>query len=258
MLATNRAISFAMIGLLMAPLSVLACSCKQSNIDEVAHSKDIVLTKLRINSPSITERLRSYFEKPTNSRSYGITVLENYKGTFTASNITASTMDGETDCSRRVSYGETLYIIAHKNSEGYTSNGVSVCNVASEQFAVAVKKEHDNPSDAYKSVDVSHWIQLIKTPTQSFYADTKNVTRDAYGSYIWVLMNDSTEKYKSKKTQLQISCKENMFSVSHDIGYSEFNANGDVLMTTPYAKMNLYKWVPLTDVYSKLVKYTCP
>jgi hypothetical protein len=122
--------------------SAFACSCKQNNIDEVAHSKDIVLTKLKVNSPSITERVRSYFEKPTYSKSYSITVLEDYKGSFTASNITASTMDGETDCSRRVSYGETLYIIAHKNSEGYISNEVNVCNITSEKFAEEVKKEY--------------------------------------------------------------------------------------------------------------------
>jgi hypothetical protein len=122
--------------------SAWGCSCRQKNIDEVANSNDIVLTKLRVNSPSLTERVRSFFEKPTFSKSYSITVLEDYKGTFTASNITASTMDGETDCSRRVSYGETLYIIAHKNSEGYTSNEVNVCNIASEKFAEEVKKEY--------------------------------------------------------------------------------------------------------------------
>lgn len=122
--------------------NAFACSCRPSNIDEVVESKDIILTKLRINSPSLTERVRSFFEKPTFSKSYNITVLEDYKGTFTASKITATTIDGETDCSRRVSYGETLYIIAYKNSEGYTSNEVNVCNIASEKFAEEVKKEY--------------------------------------------------------------------------------------------------------------------
>jgi hypothetical protein len=122
--------------------SAWACSCKQSTIDEVVDSKDIVLTKLRVNSPSLTERVRSFFEKPTYSKSYNITVLEDYKGAFTASTIKASTIDGETDCSRRVSFGEILYIIAYKNSEGYTSNEVNVCNIASEKFAEEVKKEY--------------------------------------------------------------------------------------------------------------------
>lgn len=237
--------------------SAWACSCRDKNVGEVAHSKDIVLTKLRINYPSLTERVFSFFEKPTNAKSYGITVLEDFKGAFTASNITASTFDGETDCSRRVKYGETLYVIAHKSSEGYTSNEVSVCNVTSEKFAEEVKKERANPSIEYKSVDTSDWTQLLKTETQSFFADKNNVTKDAYGSYIWVLMNDSSAKYKSQKRQLKIACKEKMFSASHDIGFSEFNASGDVMMTSPYARMNLYKWSPLTDFYSKLVKYTC-
>lgn len=132
----------ASVATVLIQASAFACSCKQNSVGEVAHSKDIVLTKLRVNSPSITERVRSFFEKPTFSKSYNITVLEDYKGTFTASNITASTIDGETDCSRRVSYGETLYIIAYKNSEGYTSNEVNVCNIASEKFAEEVKKEY--------------------------------------------------------------------------------------------------------------------
>lgn len=237
--------------------SAWACSCKQNSIGEVAHSKDIVLTKLRVNSPSLTERVRSFFEKPTYSKTYSITVLEDYKGAFTASNITASTMNGETDCSRRVSYGETLYIIAYKNSEGYTSNEVSVCNTTSEKFAEAVKNEFANPSYAYKSVDTSDWTQLLKTETQSFYADTKNVTKDAYGSYIWVLMNDSALKHKSHKFQIQISCKEKMYLASHDVMFSESNANGDMLRVSSDLTANSNKWLPLTDLYSKLVKYTC-
>jgi hypothetical protein len=83
------------------------------------------------------------------------------------------------------------------------------------------------------------------------------VTKDAYGSYIWTLFNDSSAKYKSQKIQVQISCKEKMFSVAHDIGFSDLNASGDVLMTTQYAKMNSYRWLPLNDIYTKLLKYTC-
>ena len=233
--------------------SAWACSCEMRNIDEVAHSKGISLTKLKVNSPSITERVRSFFEIPTYSKSYSITVLEDYKGAFTASNITASTMDGETDCSRRVSYGETLYIITHNSSEGYPSNRVSVCNTTSEQFAVAVKKEHENPSDANKSVDISKWTQLSNTSTQSFYADTKNVTKDAHGSYIWILMNDKSTKYKSQKTQIKISCKEKMYIVLSELMFSEFNANGDIGFTKNYER----KWLPLDNFYSKLMKFTC-
>ena len=234
-----------------------ACSCKQNNIDEVAHLKDIVLTKLKVNSPTFIERMRSYFEKSTYLKLYKVTVLENYKGTFTASDITTLTIDGETDCSRRVTYGEIIYIIAHKNKEGYTSNEVNACNMTSEKFAEAVKKEHTNPSDAFKSVDISDWIQLNKTSTQSFYADTKNVTKDAYGVYIWTLINDSSAKYKSQKIQVKISCKEKKFSVSHEIGFSDLNASGDVLMTTLHAKMNSYRWLPINESYTKLLKYTC-
>jgi hypothetical protein len=138
----KQILSFGLLLILMQTSSAFACSCRQRNIDEVVDSKDIVLTKLKVNSPSVTERVRSFFEKPTFSKSYSITVLEDYKGTFTAYNITASTIDGETDCSRRVSYGETLYIIAYKNSEGYTSTEVNVCNIASEKFAEEVKKEY--------------------------------------------------------------------------------------------------------------------
>jgi hypothetical protein len=237
--------------------SAWACSCKQNNIDEVAYLKDIVLTKLKVNSPSFIERMRSYFEKPTYSKTYKVTVLENYKGTFTASDITTLIIDGEADCSSRLTYGEIIYIIVQKNNEGSTSNEVNICNMTSEKFAKAVKKEHTNPSDAYKSVDISEWIQLNKTTTRSIYADTKNVTKDPFGSYIWTLINDSSAKYKSQKIKVQISCNEKMFSISHEIGFSDFNASGDVLMTTVHAKMNTYRWLPLNESYSKLLKYTC-
>ena len=233
--------------------SAWACSCGEQNVDEVTHSKNIGLTKLKVNAPSITERVLSFFEIPTYSKSYSITVLEDYKGAFTASNITASTMDGETDCSRRVSYGEILYIITHNSSENYPSNRVSVCNTTSEQFAAAVKKEHENPSDAYKSVDVSKWTQLSKSSIQSFYADTKNVTKDVHGSYIWILMNDKSTKYKSHKTQIKISCKEKMYIVLSELMFSEFNANGEI----EFAKNYEQKWVPLDNFYSKLMKFTC-
>jgi hypothetical protein len=237
--------------------SAWACSCRDKNVGEVAHSKDIVLTKLRINYPSLTERLFSFFERPTNAKSYSITVLEDVKGKFTASNITASTFDGETDCSRRVKYGETLFVIAHKNSEGYTSNDVNFCNTTTENFAHSVKNEHANPSYAYKSVEPSDWTQLLKTDTQSFYADTKNVTKDEYGSYIWVLMNDSDLMYKSRKYQIKIACKEKMFLASQGSLFSEPNANGSLVRFSFNYLMDSSKWLPLTDLYSKLVKYTC-
>ncbi len=141
----SKLLSHSLISLFLLSSSAFACSCKQNNIGEVAHSKDIVLTKLKINSPSLTERVRSFFEKPNYSKSYSVTVLEDYKGAFTSSKITASTMNGETDCSRRVAYGETLFLIAYKNSEGFTSNEVNACNTTSEKFADAVKKEFGIP-----------------------------------------------------------------------------------------------------------------
>lgn len=248
---------FSFFSLLTFSSTALACTCRDKNVGEVVYSKDIVLTKLRINSPSITERVRSYFAKPTYSKSYGITVLENYKGTFNSSSITASTIDGETDCSRRVTYGETLFLIAYKNSEGYTSNEVNACNTTSEKFSEAVKKELANPSDAYKSVDTFDWMQFKKTETQTFYADIKNVTKDEYGSYIWVLMNASGLNYKSQKFKIQISCKEKMYLASHDVFFSELNANGDVLRMSPDLLMSSNKWLPMNDLYSRLLQYTC-
>jgi hypothetical protein len=252
-LTSRKLFSFSLIALLLFSTSAFACSCRDKIVEEVAYSKDIILTKLRVNSPSISERVHSYFEKPSYSKSYGITVLEDYKGKFTASHITASTVDGETDCSRRVSYGEILYMIAHKNSEGISSNKVSVCNTTSEKFAESVKKEHANPSDAFKAIDTSDWMKLNKTATQSLFADTKNVTKDEYGSYIWVLLNDSSAKYKSQKTQLQISCTEKMYIEKKELMFSELNANGDVR----FAKIYERKWLPLTELYLKLFKYTC-
>jgi hypothetical protein len=241
----------------MVSSSVWACSCRDKSVGEVAHSKDIILTKLRINYPSLAELIRSYFDKPTYSKSYSVTVLKNYKGTFNGTNITASTVDGETDCSRRVSYGETLLLIVYTNSEKFKFNDVNVCTITSEKFAEEVQKENASPSFEYKPVDTSDWIQIHKSATQSFYADTKNVTKDVYGSYIWMLMNDSAMNNKSHKYKVQIACKEKMYFASHDVVFSKQNANGDVLRGSADATMNSKKWLPLNDLYSKLLKYAC-
>ena len=244
--------------LVVASSTALACSCNKSNVEAVAHTSDIVLTKLKVSTPSISERARSLLSPKSSSRTYSVQVIENYKGAYTENTISVNTnLVGSGGCGVAISYGETLNVVAYKDSEGITSNGVSVCNIVSDEFAEKVRQEIKNPNEAYKSVDSSSWLQFHKNDAQTAYADTKRVTKDEYGSYIWVLLNDTSANVKSQKTKLHIACKEKMFTVDHEVSFSDYNANGKVLKASNFGRHEQYQWLPLTDVYSKLLKYTC-
>lgn len=238
--------------------NAFACSCYKSNVEAVAHTSDIVLTKLKVSTPSIADRARSLLSSKSRSRIYSVQVIKNYKGEYAENTISVDTnVVGSGGCGVAISYGETLNVVAYKDSEGVTSNGVGICNIVSDEFAEKVKQEIKNPKEAYKSVDTSSWLQFHKSISQTFFADTKRVTKDEYGSYIWVLLNDTSANVKSQKTRLQISCKEKMFTVNHEVNFSDFNASGKILNASNFGREEQYQWLPLTDVYSKLLSYTC-
>ena len=242
--------------LIMTSSSALACTCSKINADSVAYANDIVLTKLKVSTPSITEWVRSFVPPKSSSRIYSVQVIENYKGEFSASTISVATYVGG-GCGVVVNYGDILNVVAYKDSEGVTSTSVGICNVVSDEFAEKVRKEIKTPNEVYKSVDTNSWFQFHKSIAQTFYADTKHVTKDEYGSYIWVLLNDTSENVKSQKTRLKISCKEKMFTVDHEVSFSEYNANGKVLNVSNFGNEKQYQWLPLTDLYSKLLAHTC-
>ena len=248
---------FVALSFVLGCSSAFACSCRMNNAEEVAHRSDMVLTKLKISTPSITERVRSLVPSTSHSRTYAIEVIENYKGTYTSKSISANTNIGIGGCGREVFYGDTINVISRIDDKGITSDGVSVCNMVSDEFAEKVKQEIKNPNQAYDSVNTSSWTQFHKTNTQTFFADTKHVTKDEYGSYIWILMNDKSQKVKSQKTKIHIACKEKMFTVDHEVSFSDYNANGKVLNASNFGRQEQYQWLPLTDVYSKLLMYTC-
>jgi len=242
----------------VASTSAFACSCNKNNVEGVAHKSDIVLAKLKVSTPSISERFRSFLSSVGRSRIYSVQVLENYKESFTANTIIVDTnIVGSGGCGVAISYGETLNVVAHKNSEGVISNGVDICNIVSDEFAEKVRQEIKNPDEAYKSVDTSSWILFHKSNTQTFLADTKRVTKDEYGSYIWVLTNDAATNVKSQKTKIHFSCKEKMFIVEHEVSFSDYNANGKVLTASNFGRGEQYHWLPITHIYSKLIKYIC-
>ena len=237
--------------------NAFACSCNKSNVEAVAHTSDIVLTKLKVSTPSIAQRARSLMPSKSRSRIYSVQVIENYKGAYTENTISVDTnIVGSGGCGVTVNYGDMLNVVAYKNSEGITSNGVSVCNIVSDEFAEKVRKEIKTPNEAYISVETNSWQQFHKSNSQTFYADTKRVTKDEYGSYIWVLLNDATTT-KSQKTRLHFACKEKMFTIEHEVSFSEFDAKGKVLTASNFGRQEQYQWLPLTDVYSKLLSYTC-
>ncbi len=244
--------------LTLSAFKALACSCNKNNVEGIAHKSDIVLTKLKVSTPSIAERARSLIPSKSRSRIYSVQVIENYKGSYTENTISVDTnVVGSGGCGVTVNYGDTLNVVAYKNSEGISSNGVSVCNIVSDEFAEKVRKEIKKPNEAYNSVETNSWQQFHKSNSQTFYADTKRVTKDEYGSYIWVLMNDKAANVKSQKTKIHISCKEKMFIVEHEVSFSDYNANGKVLNASNFGRQEQYQWLPLTDLYSKLLSYTC-
>jgi hypothetical protein len=238
--------------------NALACSCNKSDVEAVAHTSEIVLSKLKVSTPSIAERARSLIPSKNRSRIYSVQVIENIKGAYTANTISVGTNNvGSGGCGVNVDYGDTLNVVAYKDSEGITSNSVSVCNIVSDEFAEKVRNEIKTPNEAYNSVETNSWQQFHKSNSKTFYADTKRVTKDEYGSYIWVLMNDASANVKSQKTRLHFACKEKMFTIEHEVSFSEFDAKGKVLTANNFGRQEQYEWLPLTDLYSRLLSYTC-
>lgn len=243
--------------LVISSCSVFACTCKKNNVEAVAHTSEIVLTKVKVSTPSITEWARSFLPTKSNSRIYSVKVVENYKGEYTENTISVNTnIVGSGGCGVSVDYGDTLNVVAYKSSEGITSNGVSICNLVSDEFAQKVKKEIKNPNEAFSSVDTNSWHQFHKNNSQTYYAETKRVTKDEYGSYIWVLMNDSSVM-KSQRSKIHISCKEKMFIIDKEVTFNDLNAKGKIFAANNFDRQKDYQWQPLTDLYLKLLSYTC-
>jgi hypothetical protein len=233
-----------------------ACSCGKKSAETIAHTDGIVLTKLKISTPSIIERLRLFALSSNHERIYSVEVIENYKGEFISKNIRVNANVDGGACGFSLVYGDILNIVAQKNGDDLISNYVGVCNIVSDEFVEMTTKEIKNPSKAYNSVEVSSWKQFYSSGLQTFYADTKRITKNNYGSYIWILMNDSST-LKSQKTRLHILCREKVFSIDHEVGFSEFDAKGKILTANNFGKQGQYEWLSLTDIYSKLLKYTC-
>lgn len=236
-----------------ATTNAFACSCKSTQVDEIVYTHGLGLSKIQVAEFDWIKKVRSLFNsKQEFIRTYKVKVLENYKGSIDTDYITIYGHGEDGDCGFDVGYGDVLYVITPINN-WIIPNEVSVCNRVSQRFAEELKAELKSPSNLYDSVDTSDWTLVNKASNHSLYADTKNVTKDEYGSYIWLLLNGGMSDFKSHKSKIQIACKEKMFSVSHEIGFSEYNAKGNVLMT----KKKGYKWMPLTSEYSKLLKYMC-
>lgn len=70
----------------------------------------------------------------------------------------------------------------------------------------------------------------------------KSITKDEYGSHIWVLLNDASSEAKSKKTHLQIDCKAKMHTIESEHKFSEENANCKLLFTENYGTNEIYSW----------------
>lgn len=253
-----KKIRYAFIGItFFASASAFACSCTDIHVEHVAYMERFGLSKIKVNDVSLLDKTRSYFKKKEHTRTYSVKVLEDVKGKFISNSIKIDGFLGDGSCGMEVGYGEELFVITYKDDKKTSLTDVGVCNTVSESFAEKVKAELKSPNTLYNSVETSDWTLINKASNHSLYADTKNVTKDEYGSYIWLLRNGGLTNFKSHKSKIQISCKEKMFTVSHEIGFSEYNAKGDVVLTHNYQVHNRYKWNPITTEYAKLLKFTC-
>jgi hypothetical protein len=251
-------IKYVFIGIaLFASTNTFACSCPDIHVEHVAYMERFGLSKIKVNDVSLLEKARSYFKKKEYTRTYSVTVLEDIKGKFISNSIKINGFIGDGSCGKEVSFGEELFVITYKDDIRTSLTDVAVCNTRNEVFAEEVKAELKSPSSLYNSVETLDWTLINKASNHSLYADTKNVTKDDYGSYIWLLRNGGLADFKSQKSKIQIACKEKMFSVSHEIGFSGYSANGNVVLTQNYQAMSRYKWNPLTAEYAKLLKFAC-
>jgi hypothetical protein len=237
--------------------NTFACSCPDIHVEHVAYMERFGLSKIKVNDVSLLAKASSYFKKKEYTRTYSVTVLEDIKGKFISNSIKINGFIGDGSCGKEVSFGEELFVITYKDDIKTSLTDVAVCNTRNEVFAEEVKAELKSPSSLYNSVETLNWTLINKASNHSLYADTNNVTKDEYGSYIWLLRNGGLANFKSHKSKIQIACKEKMFSVSHEIGFSDYNAKGDVVETHNYQAHKRYEWLRLTPEYSKLLKHVC-
>lgn len=242
---------------LIASENAFACSCPDIHVEHVAYMERFGLSKIKVDDVSLLEKARSYFKKKEYTRTYNVTVLDDIKGKFISNSIKINGFVGDGSCGKEVGFGEELFVITYKDDRKTSLTDVAVCNTRNEVFAEEVKAELKSPSSLYNSVETLNWTLINKASNHSLYADTKNVTKDEYGSYIWLLRNGGLANFKSHKSKIQIACKEKMFSVSHEIGFSDYNAKGAVVLTHNYQAHNRYEWLRLTPEYSKLLKHVC-
>ena len=236
--------------LLMTSASAYACSCKKFWIEDIANQKNLLLTKIQILQRS--------------SSTHKVKVLEDIKGNYPYDYIDVN--EGVTNngsCGVTIKENSEIYVVNEVINKK-TSHDANVCNIVSQQFAESVKSYIKQPKLELQSVDVTKWVRIFNDKSAIGYADSQNIRKDEYGSYIWVLVNKTqipndnfTDSVKSKKIQLQFACKEMKYNIVAKHEFSDYNANGFVVKSRDYAKYDSYEWLDVGANYAKVMALAC-
>lgn len=234
-----------------------SCSCKRASTVEVAYLDSYSLTKLHVESPSLSKKIQNLFngkEKYT----LNVTVEAQIKGKYESKTLETYKRTNFGECGSKIE-GQTIYLVQANISDANWSNTASVCNVVSDKFAETVRNNINHPMDDFKAVSTKTWLKFQTLGTQDYYADTKHVTRDELGSLIWVLINDKDKNavVKSKKIRLHIACHRKLYSIEHEIHFNDKDANGKPIYTSRDGSSEQFMWHEFTKDYEKLMAITC-
>lgn len=246
------------LSLLLTSSLAIACSCKKETVEDVAHLDRLSLIKMKIRTPSVTERVNELFSAKQKNKNLNVQILDNFKGAYPYNVINVLT-DKDDDCSVKFKYGDDINVIIRKDDFGNTKSNATItsCDIVSDEFTFKVKAEKQSPKISYASVNTDTWLNLGRADSRTFFADTRTVKKDANGAYIWVLMNDAASRIQSQKQLMHVSCADRKFAIDVKIQFSQANAMGSVLYIESTNNHTKHEWANLTNLYSKLLAHTC-
>lgn len=140
-MTTLNAKSLFIIFMMFNISSAAACSCRHTSTDTVAYSSNHSLTKLKIQRPSMFERVLNLKNFSDDIQRFKVIVIEDIKGRYEQNFIDVYTKTNIEECGIKIDHGQHVYVINFKNDNGDWSNSISVCNIVNKNFAEAVKSQ---------------------------------------------------------------------------------------------------------------------
>ena len=251
---------FIVLVLFMFGTSAYACSCKKFWVEEIANQNNLVLTKLKINQPTILEKIKSIASSTTRHK---VEVIENIKGSYTYNYLDVYDNYLDWTCSINLSEKSTIYVVNGFDANGVLTHDADACNLVTEEFSNEVNVYMKTPKVKPMNKDSDRLRFLFQDDYAKIIADVSNLSWDVNGAYIWLLENrrKNVNLYgnnaQSRQMKIQFSCKEKKMNVVTEIQYSELRAKGYIVKYRDYSKNGIYDWLDVNENYAKAMKIVC-